>query len=415
MIIEGKIIDTYKDGDNVNFIFSTEINGNTIYWTIGRGYFNFNDTPSFNSDRVKIEWNEKRYIAKLIVSEDKTAYLNRYFFEEEKIEEKFSHVEAVKCPSCGYNISIGDKKEIVCPACNTNFSLSDEKFKDVLTAAEIKKKNASLYEELFRLFSAKKFAALPYIAYYLFVFQVFLIAYYLIFAYRLDNNFSEFLHDFFESRSFVIYLVIPSFVFTIFALFITRKNTFNKDILTLASLFSPVIKDKDTISCRNCGSALKYEKIPDIVVCPYCKSENVILPNSIKKIKKKLDINLIDIKILYGKYRRSVNMYFFFSLVGIVFFYTLYILYTFILFDPDEVHFLIRYLIPFVVFILTFILLRFPLQVSNPDLDIIALLPENFRKGIEFEEKKKPRLIKFSVRIGLVVNLFFFVAQFLDS
>ena len=414
-IIEGKIIDTYKDGDFINFIFSTEIDGNTIYWTIEHRFLRFNDTPSFNSDTVQIEWDGKKYTAKLIVSEDKKPFLDRYFFHDEKFEDKFSHIEVVKCPSCGSNISLGNKKEIVCPACNTHFTLSDERFKDILTAADVKRKNAILYKDILKLFSVKEYRVLLYITYYLFVFQVFLIAIYLIFPDDFD-----FIYDFFESGNFVNYLALPSFLFTIFTLFITRRNVYDKNILTLLSLFSPVIIDKDTFRCRNCGSPLKYDKIPDIVVCPYCKSENVVLPHSVAKMKKKLNFNLIDIRILHRKFdRNAVNT--FFRWIGIELLYGFYFIYTLYLNRPDVYHFLVKYLeIPFVVFSLFGSLFSIAFY-EYTKYNVIDLLPEKLREGIEkvpdSENFTRFEIVlkKIAIIIGIIAYLFFVTAQFFIS
>lgn len=295
--IEAKLIETYKmASERYNYILQTNIAEHIIHWTIDKSYYNFNETPHCDSEKIEIFWDDEKYMAELITTEGKTVPLDRYFIEQTDFNDKISKIEVVKCPGCGNNVSIGDEKELVCDSCGHHFNLSDSQYDEILTAAKIKKNNQKLFDDLYKLFSAKTYKILPYIPYFLIVIQMFLIAFYFTFAYKftMTTHFLKLINNFMRHDYFFYYLALPSFVVTLLIFFITRKNAYNKNIPELFSFFSPVIKSKDKISCRNCGADLKYNKMPDFIVCPYCKSENIVLPKSTKRINKKLDFNLID-------------------------------------------------------------------------------------------------------------------------
>ena len=417
--IEAKLIDTYRmDSERYNYIFLTNINGYDIHWTIDKSYYHYSDeTPQFDGKEIEVLWDEEKYTAEVVISGGKTASLDRYFLDDPAIDYKLNKIEVVKCPGCGNNVSIGDKKELVCNSCGHHFNLSDAQYDEVITAAEIKKNNQKLYDDIYDLFSAKTYKILPYIPYFLIVLQMFLIAFYFTFAYKntMTSGFLKFIGKFMENNYFFYFLALPSFVVTLLILYFTRKNAYNKNIPELLSIFSPVKRSKDTVSCRNCGADLKYNQIPDFIVCPYCRSENIVLPKSTKKIDKKLDFNLIDVKILHGKYRKDITKFMKFMIPGTIILYGLYLIYAAYIGHPENIHFLVKYLaIPPLMFILSFLMIfKFAQLPANPEYDIIDLLPEKISKEFKNDSYRKiPSYVLFFYYMGLAVYIYFLVAQF---
>jgi hypothetical protein len=216
-----------------------------------------------------------------------------------------------------------------------------------------------------------------------------------------------------EDQNFALLIVLPSMIISILLVYLSRKNAYSVDVSFLFSIFTPQIKDGNNFQCRICGSPLKSEKIPEFVVCPYCKSENVVLSDifSLKNVSNSLNLSyLVDIKILHNEFKRKYNKYFIGVMIGIIVFYISFFGFTCYLEDIEVVHFLIKYIaMPFVVLILAHLLSEIALLPFFQFDDWMPKYFKNFTKQNEQKSGSKPSKILVIIP---VLKIFLFVLFF---
>jgi hypothetical protein len=271
-----------------------------------------------------------------------------------------ARVELLLCPSCGAGVPLGATDVASCAYCGTQVPLGPAHLEAVRLAAEVRRANERLFAELAALFAGglrptlfKLVSAVPFA---LFALQIALFVYG-VFLSDLDDFFSdEIVNEFLmEDHNFALAVVLPSALLTIGAAFLTRKNAYVADVRFLFELFAPKTGEKGAL-CRSCESPLRVERTPDLVVCPYCGTENVAAPGaeSRQRIAGLLGASYLeDLKALHADFARTYNRYFFGVTAGIVFLYGLFFAFTWFWEHPRHIPGVAQYaLTPFFAAIL---------------------------------------------------------------
>ncbi|MDF1550696.1 MAG: hypothetical protein P1P88_22935, partial [Bacteroidales bacterium] len=392
--IEGIVVDIKKgiNPEKNNYSFLTRhMQNQDLYWKIGRSDLIFYNLPKYSNDeKVKIEWDTDKYTASLVLHGDKSLKLVRDFSQNsQNISQKAEKVEVLKCPSCGGNVALSDSFVAKCTYCSTKIPLSGKQLELIKMSVDIRKINEKLFDELNSFFSKRmkpgSFKVLSSVPLLLLSIQIIIIAWANFFPKANDFFSDEIVGEFLmEDYNFALLLVLPSMLFTIIWVFISRKNAFAIDIAYLYSLFSPTVKNQNNLNCRVCGNPLKNTKVPEFIACPYCQSENIMLANSasMKDISSILQIKyLTDVKILHNEFKNVYNEHFIGLTIGMIIFYGSYFSFTCFLDHIRHVHFIVHYFImPFMVTMLIYLLSVFS---ALPFSQIEDWLPKYFKDSID--------------------------------
>lgn len=392
--IEGVLVDKKKEKnpEKFNYYFLTTLgNDQNLCWKISKSDLLYSKLPALNiGDKVKISWDTEKYIARLILHPELSLKLVRDFSNTaHSLTQEAEKVEVLKCPSCGSTVALSDSSIAECAFCSTKIELTGKHLESIKMSVEIRKTNEKLFVELSSFFLKRMkpglFKVLSSIPLLLLSIQIIILAWASFFPKANDFFSDEIVGEFFmEDYNFALFLVLPSMIFTIIWVFISRKNAFAIDITYLYSLFSPKVKNQDELNCRVCGNPLRSTKVPEFIVCPYCKSENVVLANaaSMKDISSILRINyLTDVKILHNEFKKVYNEHFIGLTVGMLIFYGSYFSFTCFLDNIRHVHFIVHYFImPFIMSILVYLLSVF---AALPFSQIDNWLPKYFKENID--------------------------------
>jgi DNA-directed RNA polymerase subunit RPC12/RpoP len=426
--IEGEVIDSKIENltGKKNYIIHTrDICKQNLYWKIKTSDLTYSYLPEYQKgEKVKILWDSHKYDARLKTSFSNAIKLVRDFSRDYSDYPDYKQLEVLKCPSCGSNVPLEATDKVNCSFCNTLIPLTHLHHESVKLSLDIKKRGEELFIKINELFSAgiesglfKKLSFIPLI---LIMLQVFLISWGT-FLKKSSDFFSEEIVDEFlmEDYNFALFVTLPSMIFTIIWLFLSRKNAFLIDITYLYSLFVPEINSQKELSCRICGNPLKSTKVPDFIVCPYCQSQNIVTSGAgkMKKIYEGLKLKYItDLMILHNEFIRIYNNQFFGMAAGILFFYGCFWAFAFYLDNLRNVAFITHYfLMPFVLIMLVILI---SVLASLPYNKVEDWIPKYFYEHLDSKQKKTVKVslplharvnsVMVIITIGLfIVTLFF--------
>lgn len=426
--IEGTVTDILKEkSKQTNYSIKTTIeNEYVLDWKIrGSDLFYFKDPEYKVNDKVNVFWDNKLYTAYLKQDYTQKIHLVRDFSKTpEDKDQAIRQLEVLRCPSCGSNVPLEYEDHAVCLQCMTKIDLNDEQNKAVETSKEILKTHQNLFNELIRIFkdrlSFPLFKLFTFIPLLLLAFQIFSLFFGTFFS-KLGNDISDDVFEDFlmEDYNFGLLIVLPSIFISCMMIYLTRKNAYSIDIHYLAALFSPKLNENNEYACRSCGSPVNVFEIPQMTVCPYCKTENIAVSNSkaMNDISKQMNIRyLIDIQILHNEFKNTYRKYYIGVIIGLLFFYGLFFAYTMHWEDIDDVPFFVHYIaMPFIVMIL----LHFLCQIAAlPHLQFDDWLPKYFKEHINKKDipkaESRPLLLRVMpfIQFGLFL-LFFFTLFFM--
>lgn len=426
--IEGVIIDFNTEpfkGRKNYIIHTSDICKQSLYWKIKTSDLTYSNLPEYQKGtKVKILWDSDKYDARLKTSFTNAIKLVRDFSRDYAYLSDYKQLEVLKCPSCGSSVPLEATDKVNCSFCNTLIPLTNQHHESVKLGLEIKKGGEELFIRIKELFSGgidtSLFKKLSYIPLILIMLQVFLISWGTFFKKSNDFFSDEVVDEFLmEDYNFALFVTLPSMIFTIIWLFLSRKNAFLIDITYLYSLFVPEINSQKELSCRICGNPLKSIKIPEFIVCPYCQSQNIVTSatGKMKKIYEGLKLKYItDLMILHNEFVRIYNNQFFGMAAGILFFYGCFWAFTFYLDNLRNVAFITHYfLMPFVLIMLVILI---SVLASLPYNKVEDWIPKYFSEHLDCKQKKtikdalplhaRVHSVIVIITIGLfIVTLFF--------
>jgi DNA-directed RNA polymerase subunit RPC12/RpoP len=425
--IEGIVVDaTPAESGRPRYVFSVRLpNGQELLWKLRQeDVFQVRIPRRDVGDAVGIVWDDEAYTARLIVSDLESFKLVRDFDRAPDGDPAGSEkVELLKCPSCGGTVPLGEGEIAECIYCAAKVPMSGAHLDAARLSADLRKANERLFGELTEIFAGGMkpalFKVVSVVPLILFTLQILLIAYGTFFSDRNDFFSDEVVNDFLmEDYNFALCAVLPSMAITIVAVFLGRKNAFATDIRFLSELVSPTTRGRGELLCRNCESPLRSAKLPDLVVCPYCRTENLVMGGSRAREKASGLLNmsyLTDVKILHGEFKLAYRKYFAGLAIGFLVFYGSFFAYSCYWEDVEDVHFVVHYVaMPLVVLILFHLLSEIALL---PFFRFGDWPPKHFQKRLReqapaVEDKEGPLYNWIIPIIKSVLSLLFFVTLF---
>lgn len=266
-----------KGDDRKTFLIAFTADDKPRYWETGA----LDAEELQEGAAVKVAWKDEYLQRAALVRKDGSLEgLSRSFLRRE-IKNASPEFSVLHCPGCGVALPLSKEDHFACPSCGATVTVSKAQQQALAGAEQIATDTQRIVAEweslakirlrpaLYRLLNA-----LPFL---LVAFGLLLLLADSLHAPEGDSPLLQLLHRPAIKLSYWTFVIAV----TIAGAWYSSRNLWANDVRSMMQFFAArrPSNERHSFSCRTCGSPLSLRDNAALCVCPYCHSENFILPD----------------------------------------------------------------------------------------------------------------------------------------